>query len=328
MTGSHLQDEETSNQPLEPILIRALARFRGVLPREVELAVELSHDDPRVRGHADQLEEMFLSACLVAWQSMGRLAAQIIVEMKEVLLDEVVLDEDAEKLQGGLPPRRYAWFVISNSSRMQAGPFCTLLKAPAQTDDRPSSARRLKMQEMRSVATLHHGWVTISPEPNKGTAFEFYLPTALPLEVAATDESGSSVKHVLYVDDYDAMRDLVSETLPDAGFRVTCFETGRAAIEALQADPFKFDAVVSDYRMHGYCGIDLIRDIRQISTHLPVILISGYVDEALTLKAMSAGAASVMSKSSDLSELCVEIRTLLGTSPNPALVTYSEWAKL
>lgn len=323
-----LKDEKTVNQGLEPIVMAALKRFRNLLPGQIDIALEMAHDAPNVRANAAQLETALLSACLVAWQSLGGQASQIVIEFKEVLLDEIVLDADAEKLNGGLPPRRYAWLVISNSERTIPGPFSTLVAAPVDVDDRPASAQRLKLVDIRDIVSQHHGWMTVLAEPGKGTAFEIFLPTALPLEIPVTNSDGTDIKHIAYVDDYDAMRDLVYETLPDAGFQVTCFESGEAALDAVMANPFKFDAVVSDYKMQGCCGIDLLRKIKTISAHLPIIIISGYVDDALEALAMKAGAAAVMTKTSDLSELCAGLRALLGSEPDPALATYSEWAKL
>ena len=325
----HLDDQEIINTALEPILMRALARFRALLPPEVELVLDLVNDELRVRAHAQHLEESLLSVCLVAWQSMGGAATQIIVELKDVLLDDIVLDPTAEKLQGGLPPRHYAWLVVTNSSRLQAGPFSTRIPAPRQVDDRPISARRLKLPEIRYVVEQHHGWVTVEQEAQKGTAFDIFLPTSMPLEMPAMDASGSDVQHIIYVDDYEPMRDLVGETLPDAGFQVTCYESGKAAFEAIRAEPMKYAAVVSDYQLLGYSGIDLLRQVKQTRSDLPVIIISGYVDDALRAKATAEGASQVISKTSDLSQLCVELRALLiSNTPNPALVNYSEWARL
>ncbi len=328
MNYQSIQVEESVNLSIKPILTRALTRFRALLPIEVELVVEVSHDDPRIRAHEHHLEEALLSACMVAWQSMGGVAKQIVVEMNEILLDDVVLDPDAEKLGGGLPPRTYAWIVMSNNSRIEPGPFHTVVPLPKKVDDSPSSARRFKLLEIRKVIDLHHGWMTIETEPEKGTCFEFYLPTAIPLEIPALNESGSDVKHLMYVDDYDAMRELISEMLPDAGFEVACFENGKDALAAFLAQPFKYDALVSDYRLQGASGIDLMRQIKLMRPDLPVVIISGYIDETLRSKAISEGASSVISKNSDLSELCAQLRQLLDTPPNPALATYSEWAKL
>lgn len=330
MLFHQLDDQETLNTALEPILMRALARFRALLPPEVELVLDLVNDELRVRAHAHHLEESLLSVCLVAWQSMGGTATQIIVEMKDVLLDDIVLDPTAEKLQGGLPPRHYAWIVVTNSSRAQVGPFSTIIPPPRQVDDRPTSARRLKLPEIRYVVEQHHGWITAEPEPNKGTAFDIFLPTAMHLEMPAMDESGSDVKHIIYVDDYEPMRDLVGETLPDAGFQVTCYESGKAAFEAIRAEPHKYAAVVSDYKLLGFSGIDLLSQVKKTRADLPVIIISGYVDEALRSKAFAEGASQVISKTSDLSQLCAELRALLiSSSPvNPQTVNYSEWARL
>ncbi len=322
------QAEEFLNQELTPILLRALQRFRAILPVAVDVALDLSDDPPRVRAQAQRLEEVLFGACMLAWQSLAGVPAQIVVEMREVLLDDVVLDQAAEKLQGGLPPRRYAWLVISNSSRTAIGAFHSLMPAPLLIDDKPSSARRLKLVEMSKVIGQHKGTITAAPVPAQGTAFDIYLPTVLPLEIPAVSESGASVKHVFYVDDYEAMRALVGEMLPDAGFRVTCYESGKAALSDLRANPMICDAVVSDYRLINYSGIELLRQIKLLRPGLPVIILSGYVDEALKVKAHDEGAALVMSKASDLGELCIALREILGNTPNPALTSYTDWAKL
>ena len=328
MSPQLLQSADTVNTGLEPILARAIRRFRALLPQEIELVVDLLSQNIRVRADAKQLEESLLSACMIAWQSMGGKATQIIVEMKDVLLDDITLDPQAESLQGGLPPRQYAWLFISNGTRSQAGPFSTVIPAPKLMDESPVGARRLKLQDIREIVDQHRGWVTAAAEVGKGTAFDIFLPAAQPLDIHATDASGSGVKHILYVDDYDAMRELVSETLPDAGFKVTCVDSGKSALQALLAEPDKYAAVVSDYKLQGLSGIDLLQQIKHNQFDVPVIIISGYVDDALRSKASLAGASLVISKTIDLGELCSALRSLLMVVPNPAVVTYSEWARL
>lgn len=322
------QAEGLVNQGLEPIVMRALQRFRALLPGEVGLAVELSHEHPRVRAQADRLEQALLSVCIVAWHSMLGVATQIVVEMSEVLLDDIVLDPDADKLQGGLPPRRYARLVVSNSSRAPTGPFHALVPAPAQTDDRPASARRLPLPEVRDIIERHQGMINVSPEPGRGTAFDIYLPAAVPLETVDGADTDKEMPHVVYVDDYEAMRALVSDTLPQAGFRVTCHESARQALAALQADPFGCDVLVTDYRLQTHTGIDLLKQVKLLRADLPVIVISGYMDSALETRAYDEGAALVMNKGDDLSSLCVALDRLLGHAPRPALVSYSDWARL
>ena len=327
MSADSAPSDGLVNQGFEPILMSALKRFRALLPSEVGLALELSHDGSLLRANSRRLEDALFSACLVAWQSMAGLATQVVVELKEVILDNIVLDSNAEKLQGGLPPRRCFWLVISSSSRTPAGPFHTLMLAPVQIDKRPGEAHRLPLTEVRDIILQHHGTMTVSPEPGKGTLLEFFLPSALPLEMAFVSGSGACVRHIYYVDDYEAMRIAVSETLADAGFRVSCFESGKDALAAFQADPSACDALVSDYRLQGFSGIELLKQIKRLRADLPVIIISGYVDEALKSMAHDGGAALVVSKTDDIGELCVALRELLGDTPSPEMATYSEWVK-
>ena len=320
--------EDLLNQELEPVLLHALQRFRALLPGEVELALSLSHAQPYLRTNAVRLEQALLSVFIIAWHSMMGLATQIVVELDEVLLDEVVLNPEAGILQGGLPPRRYARLVVSNNLRLASGPEHELLPAPVQINDQPHGARRLSLVEVRNIIVQHQGMLNLSPEPGRGTAFDIYLPIALPPEAPAFSESGPGTKHIIYVDDYEAMRALISDTLPEAGFRVSCYENAQQALTALHADPMGCDAVVSDFRLQGYSGIELLRQVKRLRADLPVVIISGYVDEALRSNAQDAGAALVISKADDLSALCIALHQLLGHAPRPALLGYSDWTKL
>jgi hypothetical protein len=178
---------ETLNTGLEPILMRALTRFRALLPPQVEL-VELVNDNLRVRARKHL--EVAAQRLSVAWRSMGT-ATQIIVEMKDVL-DDIVLDPAAEKLQGGLP-RHYAWIVVTNNTCLQAGPSAPA-SASRQVDDRPA-APRLKLANPLT-------WWATTPRLGRGTqtkrhhAFVFSCPTAMHLELPP-DASGSDVQHYL-----------------------------------------------------------------------------------------------------------------------------------
>lgn len=318
MKTNSYQPKGLALQGLEPIVTGALRRFRALLPADVKMAVEYFCEDPRVRADADELELALLSILIIAWQSMAGASAHVLVSFSEVLLDGQAINTDEDKLRGGLPPRRYGWLSVSNSSRDTPSAFHELFPAPTLGDDRASSARRLPLAEVRDVIARHQGLITALPEAGRGTAFEIYLPTVLGLEVQAAGVASTDIKHIVYVDDYEAMRELMSETLPDAGFRVTCHESGEKALAAIKADPFGCDAVVTDYQLLGYSGIDLLTQIKRIRPDLPTIIISGYVDEALKAKAKGHGALMVISKSRDLSELYLALRKVLWRTPHRA----------
>jgi len=320
-------NEEPSNLEFGPIMARALERARALLPPEIELVHELCHGHARVRGDATALENLFTSACILAWHSVAGQAARIVVESDEVLMDEVVLTADAETLKGGLPPRRYVHVIVSNDKRQPPGPLHINMRPPAEGSP-PVSARRLKLIEMRSVVSGHKGMFSVATEPSLGTGFDMYLPTAAPLDRQAVSGSGGALRHVVYVDDYSDMRELIEEVLPDAGFRVTSFDRAIPALAFLQTSSTICDAVVSDYKLTDLDGLELLKQVKRLFPDLPVIIVSGYVDDMLRARALERGAAAVLSKTQDLEALCDLLHELLPPIAQAEAGSFTDWASL
>ena len=88
-------------------------------------------------------------------------------------------------------------------------------------------------------------------------------------------------KHVLYVDDDQALVFLVERVLRRKGFTVTTFNDPQEAQAALAERAQDFDLLVTDYNMPGYSGLDLLRAVKAIRPDLPVALASGYVTAEL-----------------------------------------------
>ncbi len=90
---------------------------------------------------------------------------------------------------------------------------------------------------------------------------------------------------VLVVDDDVTMRELLSQTLEDAGFEVEAAASGRAALEALcraTAGGKFYDAIVLDIIMPEINGWRVLEAIKSnpLWEDLPVVVVSGYVKDA------------------------------------------------
>ena len=81
--------------------------------------------------------------------------------------------------------------------------------------------------------------------------------------------------------------------LEQLGHKVTTAASGQDGLERFQAE--SFDVVVTDYRMPGVTGQQVIRKIRQEKPKTPIVLLSGYV-EALGLDEKMTGADVVLAK--------------------------------
>ena len=104
-----------------------------------------------------------------------------------------------------------------------------------------------------------------------------------------------TVIHV--IDDDTAMRDSLAFLLDVNGFEPRTYETANAFLSSAAIDAQS--CVVSDIRMPGMNGIELVRKLKIEGMSCPVILITGHGDVALAVEAMKAGAADFIEKPFD-----------------------------
>jgi two-component system response regulator FixJ len=99
---------------------------------------------------------------------------------------------------------------------------------------------------------------------------------------------------VYVIDDDPAMRDSLNFLLGAAGFAVTLFETPLAFLDSLET--LEFGCIVSDVRMPGIDGIDLLRRVQAYNKALPVVIMTGHGDIPLAVEAMKLGAMDFLEK--------------------------------
>ena len=112
------------------------------------------------------------------------------------------------------------------------------------------------------------------------------------------------------VDDDRAVRFVLATALRDAGFEVTAFAAAAEALDALQREPAPA-LVVTDVRMPGDSGLQLLDKLKAAQPDLPVIVMSAHTDVASTAGAFRGGAHEFLSKPFDLDEAVALVRRAL-----------------
>jgi len=103
-----------------------------------------------------------------------------------------------------------------------------------------------------------------------------------------------NTKSILVVDDEPSMRIALSESLESCGYKVETSESGADALEKFQED--KFEVVITDMRMPGMSGMEVLRGIKKVSSRMPVIVITAYGTVNTAVEAMKEGAADFIMK--------------------------------
>lgn len=86
----------------------------------------------------------------------------------------------------------------------------------------------------------------------------------------------SKPKHILFVEDYDPVRELIANMVEDRGYRVSTVPSGASMRDFLRTDN-RVDAIVLNAVTPGECGASLAGHAKDLG--LPVVMISGSNDE-------------------------------------------------
>jgi len=102
------------------------------------------------------------------------------------------------------------------------------------------------------------------------------------------------MSNILVIDDDDFIRGVLKSVLKKAGYKVFDAADGETGLQYVkQFDP---DLVLTDYKMPGLSGMDVLQEIVRTNPGLPVIMLTAYGDVALTIKAIQAGAYDFIEK--------------------------------
>ena len=101
-------------------------------------------------------------------------------------------------------------------------------------------------------------------------------------------------KLIYVVDDDPCICDTMSLILKHANFRCVCFSNAEDCLEELRS--LNCDLLITDLRMAGKDGIELLGEVKRIMPWLPVVIMTSYGDISMSVKAVKRGAFDFIEK--------------------------------
>jgi DNA-binding NtrC family response regulator len=116
-------------------------------------------------------------------------------------------------------------------------------------------------------------------------------------------------RRVLVVDDHLDLAENIAEILEGAGFRTAIAASAEAALGRIAAGDIT--ALITDFRLPGLSGAQLIAELRRRGSNIPAVVMSAYTDDATIASARRAGALEVLSKPVEIPRLIALVEPLL-----------------
>ncbi len=113
---------------------------------------------------------------------------------------------------------------------------------------------------------------------------------------------------VMIIEDDEEMRALLKDFFEEEGFETDSASNGVDALRTLSKD--HFDLVITDVRMPGLTGLDILPKIRWLKPEIPIIVMTSYGSDDVRRRSLARGATIYLEKPIYLSQLRTVIREM------------------
>jgi CheY-like chemotaxis protein len=214
------------------------------------------------------------------------------------------------------PPGDYVMVAVRDNGSGMTTEVLAKVFEPFFTTKEVGKGSGLGLSQVFGLAKQSGGGVRIDSIPGGGTSVEIYLPRSNlePDCLGGSDHTvetqAPSDRHVLVVDDDNAVREVTAGILSQLGYRVIEAGSGGAALEVLDQHE-DIDLLMLDFAMPGMNGAEVAREARARRPSLPILFVTGYADTAAL---PAPGEEGVLRKPFREDELAAKLRSVLGVA--------------
>jgi two-component system cell cycle sensor histidine kinase/response regulator CckA len=290
---------------MNDIIRQTIDMLKPSLPMAVNVDIGLGPTIPPNYGDPSQMAQALMNLCLNAADAMpdgGDLY---------LTTSQAEIAKDAPSPLGALSPGRYSVIRVSDTGQGMDEETRSQAFDPFFTTKGPDKGTGLGLAMVYGTVQSHGGHVFIDSTPNRGTSVTMYLPAATdeqiattpPRETAIPSVSGNGPKCVLLVDDEPMIRAAGRRILKRLRCDVLLASNGADAIEVFENAPHPIDLVILDVAMPVMDGAECFYKLRNIDPKLPIVISSGFADQAHTEKLIADGANGILPKPYDLNQM-------------------------
>jgi two-component system cell cycle sensor histidine kinase/response regulator CckA len=257
---------------------RMLERALG---ERVELEMELADELWPIRIDPSQIEQVLLNLVVNAGDAMpggGRLR----IETTNVSVDDTLAGPDADA-------GNYVRLSVADTGTGIAQDVQLRVFEPFFTTKAPDRGTGLGLSTCYGIVSQAGGFIRLHSELDHGTRFDLYFPRDVRPDAtaeAATPEKAEDVgptgtETILLLEDNEMVRQVIVRILAGAGYDIEEASRGDAALDKFEADPARYDMLLTDVMVPGMTGPQVVGAIRRQAPSIPVLLVSGYADDTL-----------------------------------------------
>lgn len=293
-----------------------------LIREDVHLEVKLGANVQPIFVDRGQLEQIIMNLAVNARDAMPDGGA-LVVETSNIQIDA-----RTGALRASAEPGPGVVLSVSDTGTGMDAATKARMFEPFFTTNATGQGTGLGLSTVYGIVKQSGGSIHVDSEPGLGTTFRICFPRHEPVAAAAeavvepAPPLGGPGATVLLVEDDPAVRGAVRSMLERIGYGVLEAGDAAAALARIRANGTRFDAVLSDAMMPGMSGVELATALEAEHPGLPVLIMSGYTEDAVALAGQLAPNTLFVEKPFTVNELAGALADALARSgaARPALL--------
>jgi len=290
-------------------LVAEVVKLAGdTFSRTITVRTSVPEDLPAFQGDSTQLHQVLLNLCVNARDAMPQ-GGVLTIDARTVEFENYATSFQPQPLSGTFIELR----VIDTGTGISPEALPKIFE-PFFTTKEPGKGTGLGLPTVMGIVKGHGGFLEVSSEVGKGTAFLIYLPVigkseaALPTAPETSASQGRN-ERVLLVDDEVAILEITRATLGAYNYQVLTANSAGEAISVFKQRHREIDLVITDMMMPAMGGAALVEVLLKIEPTVKVIAVSGLPPEQVSDYPQGIGA--FLKKPYSTTKLLTTMRGLL-----------------
>ena len=228
-------------------------------------------------------------------------------------LSEAHVDEEFVRHYRNFHKGRYIKLDIEDTGHGMDNKTLQHIFEPFFTTRKIGKGTGLGLSVVHGIVKSNKGEIIVESEVGKGTQFHIYFPSD---EIKISEEPvkrkiRKGNEHIFFIDDEESIVIMIKELLERLGYTVTIATNSQDALAKFRKHYTDFDLVITDQIMPDIKGEQLAGEFIRICPHIPVILITGFLEEISRDRLKKIGIRDCILKPVDTYTLSETIRKVL-----------------
>jgi len=318
ITGRLLTFARKEESPFKNIdLVEIINDVQHTLEHTIEKSINLNINMPAflppVWGNRSDVYQMFINLCINARDAIvesDRTDCGTISINASLLPPEEIFDKLHQEV-----PTDHIKIAITDTGKGIPEELRERLFEPYFTTKQVGKGTGLGLSIVYGIVKSHHGYIDVESKVGTGTTFMIYLPVSQikekrePAKTKTTDLKGRET--ILLIEDESELREIAFEILSKHGYQIHTAEDGLEAISIFTDLHNDLDLIVLDLGLPVVSGRQVLRNIREKNSTIPIIVASGYVNPLMKNELLEFGVTTIIQQPYKSEELLTAIREAL-----------------